>query len=195
MDPINLLAAINLFVNMSANYSAAKTGIKISLTKAVEKPKTYLQKLPPNVSAFVLILVIAGIFNIGTLSEEIKSEYFYIRIIGLILFVLFSWLQVYSFKSLKENYAQEIVILMKHNLVTTGIYKFIRHPQYLSQILSDLGAAVAVMSFIAVPIVLILELPLFILRAKIEETLLEKHFKNEYSTYKKRSGFFIPFIG
>ncbi len=195
MDPINILVGVNLFVNMSANYSAAKTGIKISLTKALEKPKTYLQKVPPNVSAFILLIVIAGIFNLGTFDESIKQEYSYLRFIGLALFIIFSWLQVYSFKSLKENYAQEILILKKHSLVTTGIYKTIRHPQYLSQVLSDLGAALAVMSFIALPAVLLLEIPLFILRAKFEESLLENHFKDEYINYKKRSGSFIPFIG
>ena len=195
MDPLNLLVGINLFVNMSANYSAAKTGLKISFTKALEKPDTYLQKLPPNVSALVLIVVIAGIFNFGVLDDTLKEEYSILRYVGLALFVIFSWLQVYSFKSLKENYAQEILILKKHNLITDGIYKFVRHPQYLSQILSDLGAALAVMSFIAIPIVLLLEIPLFILRAKFEERLLQKHFKKDYEEYKKKTGFLIPFVG
>ena len=51
------------------------------------------------------------------------------------------------------------------------------------------------MSFIVVPAVILIELPLFIMRAKKEDELLQKHFGDEFTAYKKRSGFFIPFIG
>ncbi|MHB9040989.1 MAG: methyltransferase family protein [Melioribacteraceae bacterium] len=82
-----------------------------------------------------------------------------------------------------------------HKLITGGIYKFIRHPQYLSQLLSDLGAGLALLSYIVVPVVVLIEIPLFIMRAVLEDKLLQKHFGEEYSAYKKRSGFIIPFVG
>ncbi len=63
MDSINLLIAVNLFVSMSANYSGAKKGLKTSITKVVEKPATFLQKVPPNIAALVLILTILSIFK------------------------------------------------------------------------------------------------------------------------------------
>ncbi len=160
-----------------------------------EKPQTYLQKAPPNISAVILIVIILGVFNIGTFSEEIISQFETLRIIGLVVFVIFSWLQVWSFKSLGKNYSQEILILKEHELYTKGPYRYIRHPQYISQFLSDLCAGIALCSYIAVPLVLLFELPLFILRAKEEEKLLYKHFEEEFSGYKSKSGFIFPFIG
>ncbi len=195
MDPINLLVGLNLFVSMSANISAAKKGLKTKFTGAKEKPLTYLQKVPPNVAAVVLILLILGVFKIFTLSAEFEEQYFNLRVTGLIVFLIFSWVQVYAFKSLGEDYSQDIVIFKNHKLHTTGLYKFIRHPQYLSQILSDLGAAVALLSYVALPVILLVEIPLFILRASYEDKLLEKHFGEEFKTYKKKSGFMLPFIG
>lgn len=195
MDPINILVGINLFVSMTANFSGAKKGLKTSITKVVERPVTYLQKLPPNISALILILIIAGIFKIGSLTDNYEKEFGTLRYIGLCMFVVFSWLQVYAYKSLGNNYAQDIVIMKNHKLVTRGIYRFIRHPQYLSQILSDLGAGLALLNYFIVPLVLLVEFPLFILRAINEDKLLEKHFREEFVSYKKRSGFFIPFIG
>jgi len=195
MDPINLLIIVNLIASISANWSGAKKGLKTSVTKVIERPHSYLQKLPPNISALILILIILGIFDIGNLSIKNDEKYQMIRISGLIVFIIFSWLQVSAFKSLGNYYTQDIVILKEHKLIKSGLYKFIRHPQYLCQIFSDLGAGIALFNYLIVPIVVLVELPLFVLRARYEEKLLEKYFKDEFINYKKHSGFFIPFIG
>jgi len=195
MDPINLFTAINLFVTMSANLSGAQKGFKTSITKVDERPKTYLQKFPPNLAALILVLIILGVFKVGTLTGIYETQLNYFRIAGLVLFVVFSWIQIWSYKLLGSYYSQDIVIKKNHRIITAGIYKTIRHPQYLSQILSDLGAAVALMSYIALPLVILLEIPLFIMRARLEDKLLKKHFGEEYLAYKNNSGFMIPFIG
>ena len=194
-NAINILVAINLLVSMSANFSGARKGLKISITKVIERPVTFLQAFPPNIAALVLVLIILSIFDIGTLPAEFETKFYTLRIVGLIMFFVFSWLQVVSYKSLKNSYAQEVVIMKDHKLITSGIYKFIRHPQYISQLLSDLGAGLALLSYIVVPVVVLIELPLFMMRATLEDKLLQKHFGEEYSSYKKRSGFIIPFIG
>lgn len=195
MDPINLLIMINLIATITANWSGAKKGLKTSVTKVIERPHTYLQKLPPNISALILILIILGIFDVGNLSIKNDEKYQMIRIAGLIMFITFSWLQVSAFKSLGNYYTQDIVILKEHKLIKSGLYKLIRHPQYLCQILSDIGAGIALFNYLIVPSVVLVELPLFVLRARYEDKLLEKYFKEEFINYKKQSGFFIPFIG
>lgn len=195
MNPINLLTAINLFVTMSANWSGARKGLKTSITKVVERPSTYLQKTPPNIAALVLILIILGIFDIGKLPVKTENEFLTLRVVGLIIFIIFSWVQIISYKTLGNYYTQDIVILKEHKLIKSGLYRFVRHPQYISQILSDLGAGIALLNFLIVPIVILIELPLFILRALYEEKLLHKYFKDEFLDYKKKSGFIFPFIG
>lgn len=195
MNPINIIVAINLFVSLNANWSAAKKGLKSTFTSVKEKPKSYLQKIPPNISAVILVLVILGIFKIGTLPEDISSEYSLVQYIGLGLFIFFSWVQVYAFKSLGKYYSQDILIFKEHKIITGGIYRFIRHPQYLSQILSDIGVGIALMSYLVLPVVILLEVPLFIMRASFEEKLLLNHFPDDYNEYKKKSGFFLPYIG
>ena len=195
MDPINLLLAINLFVTISANFSGARKGFKTSITKVVERPKTFLQKYPPNLAALILVLIIFGVFKVGTLTGLYETRFNSLRIAGLVIFVVFSWIQIWSYKLLGSSYSQDIVIQKNHKIITSGIYKIIRHPQYLSQILSDLGAAIALLSYIALPFVLLLEIPLFIMRAMLEEKLLKKHFGKDYLSYKNKSGFMFPFIG
>ncbi len=193
MDPINIICGIVLIVSMASNLTGAKKGFKTSISQNKEKPKTYLQKYPMNISAIILIVVILGIFGIGTF--DVGGNYMAYRLAGLGLFSLGSFLQIFSYKSLKNNYSQDVVILKEHKLVTDGIYKLVRHPQYFWQIISDLGVSIALVGFIALPLVVFIEIPLFYLRGRLEDKLLEKHFGDEFRKYKKKSGFFVPFIG
>ncbi len=192
MDPINILAGLNVIATFGAHYSGAKKGFRSAVGAAKEKPKSFLQTVPVYLSTLSLVAIILGVFKIGTL--EYLPNYEMIRIIGLIVFIVFSWIQVLSIKTLGENYSQEIMILKNHKLVTNGIFRIIRHPQYLSQVLMDLGAAVALLSYVVFPLAII-EIPFLIMRASLEEKMLAKYFKDDFKTYKKKSGFFIPFIG
>ena len=195
MDPINILLGLALFVSIAANFSGSKKGMKAKVVNVEKRPKTYLQKLPLNISAMIVIMEILGVFEIGTLNSDINEKYFFVRIGGLIMFILFSWVQTLSYKKLGEYYSPEISIFKSHNLISDGPYKNIRHPQYISQILSDFGAGLAIMSYLVLPMVIFVLLPLFILRAKYEEKLLSEKFGDDWSGYKKRSGFLLPFIG
>lgn len=194
MDVINLLVGINLFISISANASGAKRGLKSTVSEVLERPKTYLQKWPLNVAALVLILQILGVFKLGTLEIPEGDSLYVYRLIGLIIFIIFSWIQVWSYKTMGKNYSQEIVVSKKQELVTSGPYKFVRHPQYISQLLSDVGAGLALASYAVLPVVILIQVPLFLLRASLEEKLLQKRFDEDYIDYKKKTGFIFPFI-
>jgi len=78
-------------------------------------------------------------------------------------------------------------------LVKTGIYKYIRHPLYLSVFL--LGTGVMLKDPGPVQLVLgVINMTAVFLTAKIEEDEMIKKFKDEYRTYMKESKMFIPFI-
>jgi protein-S-isoprenylcysteine O-methyltransferase Ste14 len=192
MDPINIIAGLNLLATFGANLGGAKKGLKSVVSEAKEKPVTYLQKIPLVISVLILISFIFGLFQIGTIHYY--DDYLYLRAAGLIIYIIFSWLQVSAFKGLGDYYSQEVVVFKKHQIITTGLFKSIRHPQYVSEILMNIGAALLTLS-IPVIFLLIMQIPFLILRARLEEKLLTKYFTSEYSEYKKKSGFFIPFIG
>jgi protein-S-isoprenylcysteine O-methyltransferase Ste14 len=192
MDPINIIVGLNIIATFGANVSGAKKGFKSKISDVKEKPKTYLQNFPVVLSTLALVALILAVFQVGTL--EYTESYNTIRIIGLLIYLMFSWIQVWAFKSLGENFAQDILIKKNHKLVTDGPFKYIRHPQYFSQIFIDLAAAAATLSFIVAPIALI-QIPFIFLRASLEDKLLSKHFSDEFSTYRKKSGLIIPFIG
>ena len=192
MDPINVIVAINIIATFGANVTTAKKGFRSVITSYKEKPKSFLQNVPVYFTVITLVALILGVFRLGVF--EYKTEYLTLREVGLFLYIIFSWVQIWSFKSLGEFYSQEILIYKNHELISKGPYKILRHPQYLAQILVDIGGGLAVMSYLLLPIALI-EIPFLIMRAILEEKLLEKNFKERFAVYKKKTGFLIPFIG
>ena len=192
MDPINIIVALNIIATFGANVTTAKKGFRSKITSYKEKPKSWLQNVPVYFTVITLVALILGVFRLGVI--EYKPEYLTLRTVGLILYIIFTWVQIWSFKSLGEYYSQEILIYKNHDLIMKGPYKLLRHPQYLSQFLVDIGGGLAVMSFVLLPIALI-EIPFIIMRAILEEKLLEKNFKERFAEYKKKTGFLIPFIG
>jgi len=192
MDPINIIVGLNIIATFGANVSGAKKGFRDKIGAAKEKPNTYLQKFPVILSTLTLIGLILAVFQLGTL--EYITEYNSIRYIGLLVYLIFSWVQIWAFKTLGENYSQDILIKKNQRLVTKGPFRIIRHPQYMSQILLDLGGAAATLSYIVAPIAVI-QISFILLRASVEDKLMAKHFGNEFSSYKKKSGFVLPFIG
>jgi protein-S-isoprenylcysteine O-methyltransferase Ste14 len=192
MDPINIIILLNIIGTFGANVTGAKRGLKSTVSEIKEKPKTFLQKFPPVISMLSLVALIIAVFQIGTL--DYLEEYSVIRYVGLAVYLVFSWIQVWSFKTLGDNYSQDIMIKKNHELVTKGPFKIIRHPQYLCQILLDLGATAATFGYV-IGLLALIEIPIYIMRASMEDKLLAKYFSEKFSDYKKKSGFMIPFIG
>jgi len=78
-------------------------------------------------------------------------------------------------------------------LVTTGIYKFIRHPLYCSLLLLGFGIFFKNVDVITVILVIINTAALY-LTARAEEGEMIKKFGDEYREYMKKSKMFIPFL-
>ena len=78
----------------------------------------------------------------------------------------------------------------KAELVTGGIYKYIRHPIYLSFIILLWGMAV-LLGYFSSLCVAVLSIILFYLKTLYEENLLLKCYPG-YKEYKRKTGRFLP---
>lgn len=77
------------------------------------------------------------------------------------------------------------------HLVITGIYRFIRHPQYLGLILFIMGFNIqwpTLFSIVMAPILMVV----YIRLARIEEKELEEAFGDAYKVYWERTRRFVP---
>lgn len=95
--------------------------------------------------------------------------------------------------TLWRNYSATLVIKEDHQLITSGIYRFTRHPIYLGVIVGLMGIAVYASSlygFLAMSAVI----PVFLNRIRMEERLLTEAFGDTYREYRKATNKLIPFI-
>lgn len=90
--------------------------------------------------------------------------------------------------------SSKIVLENEHELVTDGIYQYIRHPLYLGFLLLFFGFSLSFNSFIS-PFLIVTGL-FFIFRKRMnaEETLLKSLFGKEYTSYVKRTARLIPYM-
>ena len=77
-------------------------------------------------------------------------------------------------------------------LVTTGPYRFVRHPIYLGLSMLAMGEAMAFGSWQAVVLVLFAIVPTFVWRASAEERLLAHTFGQRYAEYRRQTKMMVP---
>lgn len=159
----------------------------------IKKPKTktgvgYFEKILIGVTGGYLFINLIGfvIFPFNNLFFEI---------IGFI-FVLLGFAEcVIARKILDTNWTEsyEYQIKKGHELITDGIYKYVRHPIYGGILIMFSGSLIVAGSytFLGAFIVILIGIEIF---AKREEKLLTQYFGKKYTEYMKTTKKFIPFI-
>ena len=121
------------------------------------------------------------ISNVGYLGMYINIG---LAIIALCL-ILNGWYNIYKKYWSKES--------GKGELVTTGVYRFIRHPQYTGLLLISLGMLI---EWATLPMLIMFPIIVFmyVRLAKREENDMINEFGVAYKQYIARTKMFIPFI-
>jgi protein-S-isoprenylcysteine O-methyltransferase len=115
------------------------------------------------------------------------------NIAGLILFVAGLTIAFVAVFTLRRFYLSTLVIVEDHQLITHGIYRFIRHPIYFGALIVIMGAPVYAPSLYGF-LVLSLLIPIFLNRIRMEEELLAEEFGDAYRTYRETTRKLVPFI-
>ncbi len=114
-------------------------------------------------------------------------------IVGLALVVIGQTINLVAAGTLRRFYSSTLVIRKDHQLITHGIYLFIRHPIYLGVIMVFIGVSVFTSSLYGLLIMLAL-IPIFLNRIRMEERMLTEEFGDAYRTYTKATRKLLPFI-
>jgi protein-S-isoprenylcysteine O-methyltransferase Ste14 len=78
-------------------------------------------------------------------------------------------------------------------VVSTGGFRYVRHPLYLGSIMFYLGLTVSTASLFALVLLAVIFL-FYDYLASYEEKLMANRFSDEYENYKKRTGKWVPMI-
>jgi protein-S-isoprenylcysteine O-methyltransferase Ste14 len=115
-------------------------------------------------------------------------------IIGSILALFGLIIRVTSILKLKQQFTYTVTKIENHELIETGLYKIIRHPGYLGQLIIFLGISTCLSNWLSIIFMLIPVLLGYLNRINIEEKFMVEQMGQKYLDYKKRTKKLIPAI-
>jgi protein-S-isoprenylcysteine O-methyltransferase Ste14 len=111
----------------------------------------------------------------------------FLALVGLII-------RVTSILTLKEQFTYTVTKIENHELIETGLYKKIRHPGYLGQLIIFLGISTCLSNWISILLMIIPVLLGYLTRINVEEKFMVKHMGQQYIDYQTRTKKLIPAI-
>lgn len=115
----------------------------------------------------------------------------WVRWVGVGLVALVVPLFYWQLSSLGKNITKTVAIRSEHTLVTSGPYKYIRHPLYAFGFMFIVGTAVALANWFILGMAVLTWIPLA-MRTPLEEQKLIEAFGDEYRAYMQRTGRYFP---
>lgn len=122
--------------------------------------------------------------SLGEFLLIIKTINMIILWLGFIIFISAALLRRKSISDLGKNWSLYTEIKENHELITSGIYKCIKHPYYLSVFLELIGICLIANAFYSLMLIFLIQLPLLLIRTVLEERMLINRFGSRYIRYK-----------
>jgi protein-S-isoprenylcysteine O-methyltransferase Ste14 len=142
---------------------------------------------PPGL-LLVVAVVLARVFRTSTVAVHSPV----LQVVGVVLLVSGLALAVWARIYLGRNWGMPMTERAEPELVTSGPYRFVRHPIYSGLLLAVLGTALATNLYWL--IALVIAGAYFIYSATVEERLMTTSFPDDYPGYKTHTKMLIPFV-
>jgi len=113
--------------------------------------------------------------------------------VGAVLTVAGLLVSVWARVHLGRNWSATITVKKDHELITSGPYRFARHPIYSGLLLAFIGSALACGELRAILAVTLAFWALW-RKLRIEEQWMREQFGTAYDEYARRVAALVPFV-
>jgi protein-S-isoprenylcysteine O-methyltransferase Ste14 len=113
---------------------------------------------------------------------------------GTILVIMGLIIRISSIMTLKQHFTYTVTAIENHELIEVGLYKYIRHPGYLGQLIIFIGIATSLSNWLSIILMIIPVLPGYLYRIRVEERFMMHQVGQKYIDYKNRTKKLIPMI-
>ncbi|UCF59951.1 MAG: isoprenylcysteine carboxylmethyltransferase family protein [Anaerolineaceae bacterium] len=129
------------------------------------------------------------------ISYYVKSDFLtpidFLKPLGFAIFVLGMMFFTLSVASLRAAFLGNVEPVTE-TLITSGPYKYVRHPVYLGMVITVLGLSLGMKSLWGLICSILFFVPLGVYRAKLEEKAMAEAFGDEWNDYVGRTYFMFP---
>lgn len=126
--------------------------------------------------------------NLAITSNEIL---FYFPPTIMMAGIIFRFIAV---RQLGKFFTVDVVLQKDHQLIQSGLYKYLRHPSYTGALITFTGFGLSLNHWISFFLVFLSALISFNIRMTLEENALISLFGDSYYEYKKRTWRVFPFV-
>lgn len=143
------------------------------------------------------ILIAAGYlfsFSIGatTIGRIYHWDTFFA--IGSVLVLIGLTIRIKSILTLKQYFTYSVAKIENHKIIESGMYKSIRHPGYLGQIVIFIGISTSMSNWLSIVLMMIPIALGYGYRIEVEERFMTEQMGEYYLNYKNRTKRLIPMI-
>lgn len=114
--------------------------------------------------------------------------------VGTVSVVLGLFLRIRSIMTLKSYFTYSVTTVEDHKLIDTGLYKYIRHPGYLGQIIIFAGISISLANWLSIIFMLVPVTIGYLYRITIEERFMVEHLGDQYLEYQKKTKRIFPLL-
>lgn len=111
---------------------------------------------------------------------------------GLACLALGTAFRLWAINTLKNNFAATVQIKQGQQLITSGPYRWLRHPSYTGAWIAMIGAALLMHSYLGLVLMGPGMLLVYMRRISVEERTLEQAFGNAYTSMKQNTQRLVP---
>jgi Putative protein-S-isoprenylcysteine methyltransferase len=133
-------------------------------------------------------------FSIGATKIGRISDWNTLFVVGMALVVVGFMIRIHSLQTLKQYFTYSVAKVENHKLIETGLYKFIRHPGYLGQLIIFIGISTSISNWLSILVMMIPTTLGYLYRIKVEERFMVEQLGEDYLSYQKRTKRLIPVI-
>ena len=133
-------------------------------------------------------------FSIGATKIGRMNHWDAFFAVGVVLAIMGLMIRIQSILTLKRYFTYSVAKVDDHTLIQTGLYKVIRHPGYLGQLIIFIGISISLSNWLSI---LAMTIPVLIgygYRINVEESFMRDQLGTDYLDYQKRTKRIIPMI-
>lgn len=185
---MNLLSASLLVVNTL--WVESEIGLAVlrrSSADTARKDSGSFLLLNATIYGSVAIGMYLGLSGLGHITLPVLV--LWLALLAIVLGLALRW---WAVATLRRFFTVDVAIHPDHQLVQSGLYRFIRHPAYAGSLLSFAGLAVCSSSWLSLLIILVPITAAFVHRIRIEEHALLAAFPTQYLAYSAQTSRLIP---
>jgi protein-S-isoprenylcysteine O-methyltransferase Ste14 len=124
-------------------------------------------------------------FSIGATRTGRMNHWDAFFAVGVVLALTGLMIRVGSILTLGQYFTYSVAQAENHKLIETGLYKFIRHPGYLGQLMIFAGISISLSNWLAVLFMMIPVAIGYIYRIRVEEGFMVEQMGESYLNYQQ----------